>query len=115
MCRMSGVRCHVSQVRCFLFGTKGWSKLLEGLLSLGPAPSSFHGIGPLGRFGLVVAMSVCVFVCPLPMRFFSVDRVRSFACTESALAWSPKNVFGWEGEGGGLLNAEGKHKPEQLD
>ena len=25
---------------------------------------------PLGRFFLVVAMSVCLFVCPLPMGFF---------------------------------------------
>ena len=31
----------------------------------------FHQLGPLGRVGLVVDMSVCVFVCPLPMRFFS--------------------------------------------
>ena len=35
----------------------------------------FYRIGPLGRFGLVVAMSVCLSVCvcvwcPLPMRFF---------------------------------------------
>ena len=30
----------------------------------------FHQLGPLGRVGLVVDMSVCVFVCPLPMRFF---------------------------------------------
>ena len=37
----------------------------------------FHRIGPLGRFGLVVAMSVCVSVClfvPFPCDFFaSVD------------------------------------------
>ena len=37
--------------------------------------TNFHCIGPLGRFGLVVAMSVrphvCVGTCPLPMRFFS--------------------------------------------
>ena len=33
----------------------------------------FHQIGPLGRFDLVVAMSVvCLYVCPLPMRYFSV-------------------------------------------
>ena len=35
----------------------------------------FHQLGPLGRVGLVVDMSVgvcvCVSVCPLPMRFFS--------------------------------------------
>ena len=42
---------------------------MEGLLSTGPTPSSihnidnFHQIGPLGRFDLVVAMSVCVCVC----------------------------------------------------
>ena len=30
----------------------------------------FHRIGPLGWFGLVVAMSVCLCICPLPMRLF---------------------------------------------
>ena len=33
----------------------------------------FHSIGPLGRFGLVVAMSVCVFIylyVPFPCDFF---------------------------------------------
>ena len=35
----------------------------------------FHRIGPLGRFGLVVAMSVPDFVCPLPMQF-------CFACVD---------------------------------
>ena len=42
-----------------------------------------HRIGPL---------FVRVFdVCPLPMQFFSVDRVHIFAWMESALAFSPKN------------------------
>ena len=39
-----------------------------------PNPNSdFHRIGPLGRFDLVVAMSVCMLYvcCPFPMRFFS--------------------------------------------
>ena len=36
---------------------------MEGLLSMGPTPSSFHRIGPLGLFGLVVTMSVCLSVC----------------------------------------------------
>ena len=31
---------------------------------------------PLGQFFLVVAMSVYIFVCPLPMYFFSLDRPR---------------------------------------
>ena len=31
----------------------------------------FHQLGPLGRVGLVVAMSVCC-CCPLPMQFFCV-------------------------------------------
>ena len=44
----------------------------------------FHQIGSLGQFGLVVAMSVSLFVCPLPMHFFSLDLVRIFAWTESA-------------------------------
>ena len=39
----------------------------------------FHRIGPLGRFDLVVAMSVCQLlcqlVCPLPMRFFCVEEL----------------------------------------
>ena len=33
--------------------------------------SFFIESAPLGRFDLVVAMSVCVYVCPHPMRFFS--------------------------------------------
>ena len=40
----------------------------------------FHQIGPLGQFGLVVAMSVCVFVCvsvcPPPLRFFLCVEVK---------------------------------------
>ena len=33
----------------------------------------FHRIGPLGRFGLVVAMYVLMYLCcPLPMGFFCV-------------------------------------------
>ena len=80
----------------------------------------FHRIGPMGRFGLVVAMYVSLFVtlfvCPLPMQFFasmdwcgaslvrglvrSVPRPWTGAeppltvdwCGASlALAWSPKN------------------------
>ena len=31
---------------------------------------SFHRIGPLGQFDLVVAMSVYVFVCPFSCDFF---------------------------------------------
>ena len=30
----------------------------------------FHQLGPLGRVGQRVDMSVCVFLCPLPMQFF---------------------------------------------
>ena len=61
----------------------------------------FHRIGPLGRFGLVVAMSIYLYICPLEHVFFSMDQVRIFAWTESAfwwglgphgaLEWSPKN------------------------
>ena len=57
----------------------------------------FHRIGPLGRFDLVVAMSVCVSVCPLPMRFFGVRElvhaslVRGLVHASVALAWSHKN------------------------
>ena len=36
----------------------------------------FHQLGPLGRVGLVVTKSVCVFfVCPLPMQFFLRGRI----------------------------------------
>ena len=41
---------------------------------------NFHQLGPLGRVGLVVDMSVCVCVClsvcPLPMRFFLRPLIR---------------------------------------
>ena len=48
-------------------------KLGSGILH--PTIWYFHQLGPLGRVGLVVAKSVCVFVwclcvCPIPMRFF---------------------------------------------
>ena len=51
MCHVSRVTCHVSRVTChvsfflllfFFFWTKWWSLLVEGLLSTGPTPSSFH-------------------------------------------------------------------------
>ena len=48
---------------------------------IGPIPSSSRNVR-------VLSFVVCF---PLPMRFFSVNRVRIFAWTESALAWSPKN------------------------
>ena len=32
----------------------------------------FHQLGPLGQVGLVVAMSVCLSVCPLSVQFFCV-------------------------------------------
>ena len=44
----------------------------------------FHRIGPMGRFSLVVVKVVCLCLCPLPMKFFSVDRFCIFAWTESA-------------------------------
>ena len=37
---MSGVRCHMFFLYCFL--TKWWSQLVEGLLSTWPTPSSFR-------------------------------------------------------------------------
>ena len=52
---------------------------------------------PLGPFGLVVAMSVPDFVCPLPMQFVCVlglvhtSLVRGPVHASLALAWSPKN------------------------
>ena len=50
----------------------------------------FHRIGPLGRFGLVVAMSVCLFVClsvclsvcgmsPFHAIFFKVLKSKDFS------------------------------------
>ena len=52
-CHMSQVACHVSHVTChmsqvtyhksyFFFFTKWWSLSVEGLLSMGPSPSSFY-------------------------------------------------------------------------
>ena len=42
----------------------------------------FHRIGPLGRFGLVVAMSMCLCVClsdvPFPCDFFKVLKSKDF-------------------------------------
>ena len=40
MRHMSGVRCHMAGVGCHFFIIKWWSLLLEGLLSVGPTPSS---------------------------------------------------------------------------
>ena len=45
---------------------------------------NFHQIGPLGRFGLVVAKSVCLFAClsvccALPMQFFKVMKSKVFS------------------------------------
>ena len=39
---MSGVTCQVSRVTFFIyfFLNKGWSQLVEGILSTGPTPSS---------------------------------------------------------------------------
>ena len=53
-CHMSGVTCHLSLVRChmsgvtcktffFLFSvTKWWSLFVQGMLLMGPTPSSFQ-------------------------------------------------------------------------
>ena len=42
-CQVSLVRCHVSDVMFFcLFLTKWWSLLVEGMLSMGPTPSSLQ-------------------------------------------------------------------------
>ena len=41
----------------------------------------FHQLGPLGRVGLVVTLSMCLSVCPLPMPFFCVvGLVQSVPC-----------------------------------
>ena len=56
--------------------------------------SAFHPIDPLplGRFGLVVAMSVCIYGVPSPCDFLaSVDRASPSCGPSLALAWSPKN------------------------
>ena len=45
MCHMSHVTCHMPHVACKQINKiviKRWSELLEGLLSTGPNPSSFH-------------------------------------------------------------------------
>ena len=58
---------------------------------------NFHRIGPLGRFGLVVAMSVHVLldVVPFPCNFCMVrggaSLVRGLVRSVPRLAWSPKN------------------------
>ena len=45
----------------------------------------FHGIGPLGQFGLVIKISVYLFIYMSPQAFlFSVDRVRIFAWNDSS-------------------------------
>ena len=49
---------------CGLGGTDGQGGIY-GLSRIGVL-KNFHRIGPLGRFGLVVAMSVCVFACLSP-------------------------------------------------
>ena len=36
-----------------------------------PSPCNFQQIGPRGRFGLVVGMSVLMSLCPLPMQYFN--------------------------------------------
>ena len=49
MCHMSCVTCQVSHVKCYFFlsflssfFTKWWSYLVEGMLSIGPTPSSLN-------------------------------------------------------------------------
>ena len=50
MCHVSRVTCHVSHVTCqmalfcFFNRTKWWNYSVEGLLSTGPTPSSFHSV-----------------------------------------------------------------------
>ena len=44
---------------------KGWILPIGGVAS--GRVCAFHRIGPLGRFDLVVAKSVCLCVCPLFM------------------------------------------------
>ena len=39
-CHVSRFTCHVSNVTCHIFFIKGWSLLVDGLLSTGPNPSS---------------------------------------------------------------------------
>ena len=36
-----------------------------------PSPCNFQQIGPRGRFGLVVGMSVLMSLCPLPLQYFN--------------------------------------------
>ena len=53
MCHVSHVTCHLSHVTLFyssfLFRTKWWSLLVEGLLSTGPTPSSLKSFQLSGQ------------------------------------------------------------------
>ena len=55
-------------VQCSGVGDALWQTVK--MLGFWDPGSFFHQLGPLGRVGLVVDMSVCLCVwCPLPMRF----------------------------------------------
>ena len=68
MCQMSRVRCHMSCVTCYniyiyfladlFFFTKWWSLSVEGLLSMGPTPSSSQRWGLASRWDCLLASLV---------------------------------------------------------
>ena len=75
------IRCIFSKVNQKYLATKKiyWSfESLENFTTLdaGILYLHFHQLGPLGRVGVIVAMSVCslllLFVCHFPMQFFCV-------------------------------------------
>ena len=73
-CHVSRVTCHVSHVTIFFFilfifflRTKWWSLLVEGLLSMGPTPSSFLIANTFcGLFGKLSGQGKTFWVAMLP-------------------------------------------------
>ena len=89
MCHMSCVTCHVSCVKChFFLLTKWWSLLVEGLLSMGPIPSSFcFVVNSLGLISLSQAnITDFKFICPF-------DSLTNNFLKNSVLAHFTWNIF----------------------
>ena len=59
----------------------------------------FHRIGPLGRFGLVLAMSICTSVCPykrgLSLALRSHDQFEAYHCIALHCIW-PAATISWQ-------------------
>ena len=128
MCLLSHVQCHMWHVTGQVSHDIIIPKLLERVSNNKKKCSTspvcqvshvtiyFHRIGPLGQFGLVVKMTVCVyvyiFICPLPMQLFTRPLIGPritwsvwglSLVTPPSLPYCGGGGRGDEGWGGGVL------------